>query len=102
LLAHLQVSAKAEEEDIVEGLKCGADDYVTKPFKRSELAARIRAHIRARDAIAEKAAMDQQWLLQHNLLPQNVQRKLRSGETVIAEKHAAATVLWAEVAGGCG
>jgi CheY-like chemotaxis protein len=49
-----KVSAKAEEEDIVEGLKCGADDYVSKPFKRAELAARVRAHIRARDAFAEQ------------------------------------------------
>ncbi len=48
------MSAKAEEDDIVEGLKCGADDYVSKPFKRAELAARIRAHIRARDAFAQQ------------------------------------------------
>ncbi|KAI8474106.1 MAG: hypothetical protein J3K34DRAFT_495844 [Monoraphidium minutum] len=95
----IMVSAKAEEEDIVEGLKCGADDYVSKPFKRSELAARIRAHIRARDAFAEQQAADQQWMLQHNLLPRNVQRKLRAGETVVAEHHGAATVLWAEVVG---
>lgn len=39
-------------------------------------------------------------MLQHNLLPLNVQRKLRNGETVIAESHPAATVLWAEVLGG--
>jgi hypothetical protein len=38
--------------------------------------------------------------MQHNLLPPNVQRKLRAGETVIAESHPAATVLWAEVVGG--
>lgn len=38
-------------------------------------------------------------MLQHNLLPLNVQRKLRNGETVIAESHPAATVLWAEVMG---
>jgi hypothetical protein len=38
-------------------------------------------------------------MLQHNLLPLNVQRKLRNGETVIAESHPAATVLWAEVLG---
>jgi hypothetical protein len=44
-------------------------------------------------------ASEQQWLLQHNLLPLNVQRKLRNGETVIAESHPAATVLWAEVLG---
>jgi hypothetical protein len=49
-----QVSAKTEEEDIVQGLRCGADDYVPKPFKRAELAARIRAHIRARDAFQQQ------------------------------------------------
>jgi hypothetical protein len=38
-------------------------------------------------------------MLQHNLLPRNVQRKLRNGETVVAEHHTAATVLWAEVVG---
>lgn len=53
----------------MEGLKCGADDYLTKPFKRSELAARIRAHIRARDAISAQQAAEQQWALAHNLLP---------------------------------
>jgi hypothetical protein len=94
------VSAKTEEADIVQGLRCGADDYITKPFKRAELAARIRAHIRARDAFAEQQAAEQAWLMQHNLLPPNVQRKLRAGETVIAESHPAATVLWAEVVGG--
>jgi DNA-binding response OmpR family regulator len=51
------VSAKTEEDDIVQGLRCGADDYVTKPFKRAELAARIRAHIRARDAFQEQQVM---------------------------------------------
>jgi hypothetical protein len=95
-----QVSAKTEEADIVQGLRCGADDYITKPFKRAELAARIRAHIRARDAFAQQQAAEQAWLMQHNLLPPNVQRKLRAGETVIAESHPAATVLWAEVVGG--
>lgn len=50
----VQVSAKTEEDDIVQGLRCGADDYVPKPFKRAELAARIRAHIRARDAFQQQ------------------------------------------------
>lgn len=49
-----KVSAKTEEDDIVQGLRCGADDYVPKPFKRAELAARIRAHIRARDAFQQQ------------------------------------------------
>jgi len=40
------VTAKADEIDRVVGLKIGADDYVTKPFSRPELLARIEAVLR--------------------------------------------------------
>ncbi len=40
------LSAKAGEVDLVVGLKIGADDYVTKPFSRPELLARIEAVLR--------------------------------------------------------
>ncbi|MGH2358435.1 MAG: response regulator transcription factor [Candidatus Limnocylindria bacterium] len=42
------LSAKGEEIDRVVGLKVGADDYVTKPFSRPELLARIEAVLRRR------------------------------------------------------
>jgi DNA-binding response OmpR family regulator len=42
----LIISAKNSIEDKVEGLKAGADDYLTKPFHLPELAARIAAIIR--------------------------------------------------------
>ena len=38
----LLLTAKAQIEDIVNGLSAGADDYVSKPFNRDELQARIR------------------------------------------------------------
>src|ERR671918_3065538 len=40
------LSAKGDEIDRVVGLKIGADDYVTKPFSRPELLARIEAVLR--------------------------------------------------------
>jgi len=40
------LSAKGDEIDRVVGLKLGADDYVTKPFSRPELLARIEAVLR--------------------------------------------------------
>lgn len=49
------VSAKAGEVDLVVGLKIGADDYVTKPFSRPELLARIEAVLRRRRRDASDA-----------------------------------------------
>lgn len=42
----LMLTAKKQIGNIVEGLNCGADDYLTKPFEFSELLARIRALLR--------------------------------------------------------
>ena len=44
----LMLTARAETEDRVGGLDSGADDYLVKPFQRSELLARIRALLRRR------------------------------------------------------
>jgi DNA-binding response OmpR family regulator len=46
----IMLTAKAEEEDIVRGLNCGADDYVTKPFRIKELVARVNAFLRRRQS----------------------------------------------------
>jgi two-component system, OmpR family, alkaline phosphatase synthesis response regulator PhoP len=46
------VSAKGDEIDRVVGLKVGADDYVTKPFSRPELLARIEAVLRRKPSEA--------------------------------------------------
>jgi len=40
------ITAREEETDAVLGLDLGADDYVIKPFRMRELAARIRALLR--------------------------------------------------------
>jgi two-component system phosphate regulon response regulator PhoB len=42
------LTARGEEQDKVQGLESGADDYVTKPFSPRELVARIRAVLRRR------------------------------------------------------
>ena len=44
----LLLSARGEEQDKVDGLELGADDYVVKPFALRELLARIRAAVRRR------------------------------------------------------
>jgi DNA-binding response OmpR family regulator len=42
----LMLTARADEVDRVMGLEVGADDYLTKPFSRRELMARVRALLR--------------------------------------------------------
>jgi DNA-binding response OmpR family regulator len=44
--AILMLTARGAEEDVVRGFRCGADDYVTKPFSVSELTARVEALLR--------------------------------------------------------
>jgi two-component system response regulator MtrA len=40
------VTARSDSGEVVAGLECGADDYVTKPFNGAELMARVRAALR--------------------------------------------------------
>ncbi len=47
MLPVIVLTARGEIEDRVTGLDAGAVDYLTKPFSLSELAARIRAQLRA-------------------------------------------------------
>ncbi len=49
----LLLTAKAEIDDRVEGLDCGADDYLTKPFASKELLARIRAMMRRQPELVD-------------------------------------------------
>jgi PAS domain S-box-containing protein len=41
----LLLSARAGQEDSIEGLDAGADDYLVKPFSAAELLARVRANV---------------------------------------------------------
>jgi two-component system alkaline phosphatase synthesis response regulator PhoP len=42
----IMLTAKGEEDDVVRGLNAGANDYITKPFSRDVLLARVRAVLR--------------------------------------------------------
>ena len=44
----IMLTARSEEQDKVQGLEAGADDYITKPFSPRELLARIKAVLRRR------------------------------------------------------
>jgi two-component system response regulator RegX3 len=44
--AILMLTARAAEDDVLEGFRAGCDDYVTKPFSVSEVVARVEALLR--------------------------------------------------------
>ena len=54
----IMLTARTQNEDIVRGLECGADDYVTKPFDRKVLIARIHAVLRRGVLVAPSADFD--------------------------------------------
>lgn len=49
----LMLTGRNKESDIASALRAGADDYITKPFKFEELAARIQAQMRIKRLIDE-------------------------------------------------
>ena len=51
----LFLTARAEEQDRVNGLMFGGDDYILKPFSLKELEARIRSHLRREERSRGKA-----------------------------------------------
>lgn len=46
LVPIIMLTAKSDTLDIVNGLESGADDYIVKPFKHTELIARIKTRLR--------------------------------------------------------
>lgn len=57
----VMLTARRQEMDVIVGLESGADDYLLKPFRMTELLARVRAHLRRvspREASIEPFVMD--------------------------------------------
>lgn len=57
LLSHIPVviiSAKNEEQDYIEGLKCGADAYIKKPFQAEEILVHVENLLKSRNLLKDK------------------------------------------------
>jgi two-component system phosphate regulon response regulator PhoB len=54
----IMLTAKGEEDNKVQGLEVGADDYITKPFSPRELVARLKAVLRRTDTLIEASPIE--------------------------------------------
>jgi two-component system phosphate regulon response regulator PhoB len=54
----IMLTAKVEEDNKIQGLEVGADDYVTKPFAPKELIARIKAVLRRSGALLADSVVE--------------------------------------------
>ena len=54
----IMLTAKGEEDNKVQGLDAGADDYITKPFSTRELVSRIKAVLRRSSALSGEKPID--------------------------------------------
>ncbi|WP_185267919.1 phosphate regulon transcriptional regulator PhoB [Halopseudomonas xiamenensis] len=54
----IMLTAKGEEDNKIQGLEVGADDYITKPFSPRELVARLKAVLRRAGPVDDEAPIE--------------------------------------------
>ncbi|KAK9794043.1 hypothetical protein WJX73_001341 [Symbiochloris irregularis] len=103
----IMLSAKNSEENIVEGLQNGCNDFVSKPIKRSELLARIAAHLRIQADTAWVTTLVQGSMQDNaeamnilkSILPINIIHRIQEGQRIIGDSHAHVVVLFSDIVG---
>ena len=102
----IMLSSMDDLTSIYRCIELGADDYVTKPFDKMILEARISACIEKKllrdkekqllEEIRKEKEKSDSLLL--NILPKEIADRLKSGEELIADKHNDVSVLFADIA----
>jgi adenylate cyclase len=103
----IMISALDEVDSAIRCIEAGAEDYLPKPFNPILLRARIDASLekkwlrdRERSHFEEMRVEKQRSeALLLNILPQSIVNRMRNGETVIADRHADATILFVDLVG---
>lgn len=78
----LVITALSTPQDIIEGLECGADDYLTKPFDLNILLARTKALIRRSEFLKKKIEQKQILQFKELILDLNQYKLTKDEETI--------------------
>ena len=78
----IMLTAKTMEDDMLNGLNLGADDYITKPFSLKNLYARIQAVWRRSDHVLKPLAEKFSWNAGDLVIDYNRKEVLKKGETI--------------------
>jgi two-component system phosphate regulon response regulator PhoB len=62
------LTAKSEDDDIITGLACGADGYVTKPFSPRVLIARVQAMLRRNQEQQGESPPEEEMISIHSMV----------------------------------
>ena len=98
----IMVSAKNREENIIQGLACGSNDYVTKPFGKLELTARIDTQLQLRASWKAELEREKSDVLLRSMLPDHIINKLKNAsdkDEPICEAHDHTVILFSDVVG---
>jgi DNA-binding response OmpR family regulator len=92
------ISALNQIEDKIEGFRAGAVDYVSKPFQREEVVARVGAHVKLREALRSVVLeREKSERLLSALLPQAVADELKERGAVEPRCFEAASFLFTDL-----
>lgn len=77
----LFLTAKSLKEDRLEGLRLGADDYITKPFSIEELILKVEVFLRRNRVRPASPAFDPSRIGQYTFIPDKLQLTYEGGES---------------------
>ncbi len=92
------ISALNQIEDKVRGFRAGAVDYVSKPFQKEEVIARVSTHLRLRAALkAVELERERSDRLLLNILPASVARELKDSGKSTPQYFPEVTILFSDL-----
>ena len=94
------ISALGQIEDKVKGFNAGAVDYVSKPFQKEEVLARVGTHLKLRQTQrAVEAEREKSEKLLHNILPRAVAQSLKETGVSHPQLFPEVTILFSDLVG---